>query len=485
MIMKKESLWEHDLKKEKIKELNGDLETDILIIGGGITGLSIAYELKEMNQKITLVEASLVGMGVTKNTTGKINYLQETIYGDLTQKYSLEQAKKYLNGELRAIEEITRIIKKEQIECNLEKVESFVFTNEEKEMAKLKQEKKILENFGIKVKEHTNQFKYAISVENTYVFHPLKYLYALKKILEKKNIEIYENTKIVEVKKEKESFICLTEKYKIKAKEVILACHYPFFTLPFLMPLKATTEKSYIAALEEDKIEAKTYITSKNPCTSIRYHQDKEKYLIYLRNSHNISNNLNEKENFKKLLNEMPEKKVKFLWSNDDLITFDKMPYIGKIKKEEDHLLLATGFNTWGMTNSVLSGLIIKDILLNKENEWIELMNPLRTNGLNNIKEYTKNTLYSLKSFIGNKIIKNKDWYDNVVYTKIEGKNVAIYNDGQKKYRVYSTCPHLGCTLIFNEVEKTWDCPCHASRFSLEGKCIKGPSRYNITYKEK
>ncbi len=485
MIMKKESLWEHDLKKEKIKELNRDLETDILIIGGGITGLSIAYELKEMNQKITLVEASLVGMGVTKNTTGKINYLQETIYGDLNQKYSLEQAKKYLNGELRAIEEITRIIKKEKIECNLEKVESFVFTNEEKEMAKLKQEKKILENFGIKVKEHTNQFKYAISVENTYVFHPLKYLYALKKILEKKNIEIYENTKIVEVKKEKESFICLTDKYKIKAKKVILACHYPFFTLPFLMPLKATTEKSYIAALEEDKIDAKTYITSKNPCTSIRYHQDKEKYLIYLRNSHNISNHLNEKENFKKLLNEMPEKKVKFLWSNDDLITFDKMPYIGKIKKEEDHLLLATGFNTWGMTNGVLSGLIIKDILLNKENEWIELMNPLRTNGLNNIKEYTKNTLYSLKSFIGNKIIKNKDWYENVVYTKIEGKNVAIYNDGQKKYKVYSTCPHLGCTLIFNEVEKTWDCPCHASRFSLEGKCIKGPSRYNITYKEK
>ena len=483
--MKKESLWEQEIKQEKIKELNEDIETDILIIGGGITGSSIAYELKELNKKITIVEASLVGMGVTKNTTGKINYLQETIYSDLTKKYSLAHAKKYLTSQLSAIKELTNVIKKEKINCNLEKVESFVYANEEKEIPKLKQEKKILETLGVLVKEQTEQFLYALSVEDTYVFHPIKYLYALKEILIRNNIEIYEKTKIVEVKKEKENFICLTEKNKINAQKVILACHYPFFTMPFLMPLKATTEKSYIAALEEDKIEAKTYITSKNPCTSIRYHQDKEKYLIYLRNSHNISNHLNEKENFKNLLDEIPEEKVKFLWSNDDLITFDKMPYIGKIKKEEDHLLLATGFNTWGMTNSVLSGLIIKDILLNKENEWTELMSPLRTNSINHMKEYTKNTLYSLKSFIGNKIIKNKDWYENVVYTKKNGKNVAIYNDGKRKYIVYSTCPHLGCTLIFNEIEKTWDCPCHASRFSLEGKCIKGPSRYDIKYKEK
>lgn len=120
--MKKESLWEQEIKQEKIKELNEDIETDILIIGGGITGSSIAYELKELNKKITIVEASLVGMGVTKNTTGKINYLQETIYSDLTKKYSLAHAKKYLTSQLSAIKELTNVIKKEKINCNLEKV---------------------------------------------------------------------------------------------------------------------------------------------------------------------------------------------------------------------------------------------------------------------------------------------------------------------------------------------------------------------------
>ena len=198
--MKKESLWEQEIKPDKIKVLNEDIETDILIIGGGITGLSIAYELKELNKKITIVEASLVGMGITKNTTGKINYLQETIYSDLTKKYSFSHAKKYLTSQLRAIKELTNVIKKEKINCNLEKVESFVYANEEKEISKLKQEKKILETLGISVKEHTNLFKYAISVEDTYVFHPIKYLYALKEIFIKNNIEIYEKTKIVENK---------------------------------------------------------------------------------------------------------------------------------------------------------------------------------------------------------------------------------------------------------------------------------------------
>lgn len=478
------SIWEDGLKLNKIKELKNNIKTDILIIGGGITGISIAYELQNYN--VVLVESNRIGFGVTKNTTGKINYLQETIYADLTKKYSLEIAKKYLNSQVLAIKRLKEIVNKENINCNLKQVESFVFTSTKKEIKKIKQEKMILEKLGVKVKEYHNQdnFKYAISVKDTYTFHPLKYVYSLKNILEKK-IKIYENTKVIKLEKENDNYIVYTNNYKIMTKKVIIATHYPYFTLPFIMPLKVNIEKSLLMALKTNKTFNKTYITSKNPCLSIRYFEDKEKYLIILKNSHNISNHLNNLKNYHDFLSEINKKNISYIWENTDLITVDKMPYIGLLKRNDNNLLIATGFNTWGMTNSVLSSLIIKDIILNKDNEYINLFSPLRTNNIKYIKDYLKNIYYNAKSFLINKLFKNKKWYQNkVIFMKKNGTNIAIYNDGKEKHIVYSTCPHLGCTLIFNEFNKTWDCPCHASKFSIEGKVLKGPSTKDITYKE-
>ena len=113
------------------------------------------------------------------------------------------------------------------------------------------------------------------------------------------------------------------------------------------------------------------------------------------------------------------------------------------------------------------------------------MCNPLRVNSITNLKEFICNVLFNMKGYIQSKIFKNKDWYSNVRIENINGKSIGIYKEGNKTYKVYNKCPHMGCSLIFNEVEKTWDCPCHASRFNLKGKCIKGPSKYNITYRDK
>lgn len=481
--MKYKSIWEEERYKD-LDKLDCDKSYDVLIIGGGLTGISCAYNLINSGLNVGVVEQYKIGSSTTSKTTAKINYLQEMVYSYLTNKYSYSVAKKYLRSQLDGISFIINSINKNNIDCNLEKVSSYVFTNKQEEVDKLKRERFILKKMGIKVNEYSNldiniKSKYAIEVNDTYIFNPLKYLYSLTDICLDNNIDIYEKTKVIKIKKEKNMYLCFTENNIISAKKVVLASHYPFFLFPMFMPAKAYIERSYVSASLTDKYKNSTYITASNPCKSIRYYKD---YIIYLCNSHNICNNLNEKKNYYKLIKDIKKLNLEpsYVWSNDDLITIDKMPYIGSIR---DNLYICTGYNTWGMTNASVAAIIIKDLILGKENEYISLFNPKRTKIVKNILGYTINISSSAKSFIQNKLIKNKKWYiSDVTFKKIDGVDFAIYNDINGKHIVKNKCPHMGCSLIFNEIEKTWDCPCHASRFDLNGNCIKGPSKYSIKY---
>lgn len=490
--MKKESFWKQGITIGNIKNLTSDMEVDVLIIGGGLTGLSSAYYLRNSNLKICIVEQGYVGMGVTSKTTGKINYLQETIYSDLESKYSYDIAKKYYESQKFAISEFERIIKNEKIKCNFEKTKAYIFTNKSSEVENIKIEQNILESFGVKLESHSKlnnclKCKYAISVDDTYTYHPLKFLYSLKKIIESKGINVYEQTRIKEMIKVKEGYVCYTDNSKILAKKVILACHYPFFLKPYMMPVKVYTEKSYIVVGKTDDYKKESLITSDIPVKSIRYYKDDYEYMFYLSNSHNICNKLDEKDNFNKVLNEAKVLGIKadYIWSNDDMMSVDRIPYIGRLEKDNDNLFIGTAYSTWGMTNGLLAGHILSNMVKGIKTEYNELFNPLRVCKITNIGGCLVNMGSNLKSIVENKVVKNKSWYsDKVRFEMRNGKSVEIYNDGVKEHVVLSNCPHMGCTLLFNEVEKTWDCPCHASRFDLDGKCIKGPSSYDISYKE-
>ncbi len=484
--MKYFSIWTKDKRNDKIKKLNKNIEVDVLIIGGGITGLSTLYNLKDTNLKIALVDSNIIGNGITSRSTAKITYLQDLNYSNISKKYNKDVAKRYYESQKDTINKIVNIIKKEKIACSLEKVESFIYTNNEFSINNLKVEKELLTSFGANVKEHENIFlpsKYAISVSDTYEFNPLKYLQALKNICINNNKEIYENTKIIKISKLNDNYLCYTVNNIIKTKKIVLACHYPFFLFPYFMPLKTRIEKSYITASYHQFIN-KNYLSNKE---SLRYYKNDNEYAIYANNKSNLSSNLNEKNNYQNSINMAKEMGLRpiYVWKNDDLLTVDKIPYIGCIQKDNYNLLIGTGYNTWGMTNGTLAGLILSNMILNKKNKYQSLCNPLRVNSVINYKEILMNLNYNILGYMKSKINKNKKWYSNKVsFKNINGTLIGEYQDKNKVYKVINKCPHMGCSLIFNEVEKTWDCPCHASRFNLEGKCIKGPSNYDITYKD-
>ena len=467
-------------------ELNENLDVDVLIIGGGITGISTLYHLKDSNLKVCLVEKNTIGSGITSKTTGKLTYLQENILSKISTYLNKDSAKLYLESQKDAINIVKEIIEKENIDCNLEQVDSYLIgINTSKQLNK---EINLLKEFNIKVRE-TNKLPdnkiidKAVYVNDTYVFHPLKYLYNLKRICMDNDLLIYENTKIIDIKKIDDYYICKTYKHYIKTKKVVLALHYPYFLIPYLMPLKCYLEKSYIKALNVDKNHKYSAITPNKPTLSIRYHSDNNKhYKIVLKNSHNLAIKNNEKNNFETLINgDNPE----YVWSNIDIITNDSIPFIGALD-DNFSFLIGTGYNTWGMTNGSLAGKIISDIILKKDNKYTSLFDPRRKINIGKIINTPLILSANAYSFTKSKLSKNKYWYtNNVRFEKRNGKDIGIYIDeNNKEHIVYNKCPHLKCGLQFNEIEKTWDCPCHASRFDLDGKSIEGPSNYNITYKD-
>jgi len=470
--MKNISIWKDTVETRVYPKLDSDKSVDVLIVGGGITGVSALYHLRNSNLNVMLVEQNRVGFSVTGSSTGKLNYLQNDLLDKIRKNFSDKVASKYLQSQKTAIEMVTDIISKEKIDCDLEKVSANLYTNKDIEIEKLKDLKLFLEDNNISVFEDNSDLvhsKYMIKVEDTYLFHPIKFVYGL---LKKNDFPIYENTSVQKIEEENDYYICYTDQYKIKAKWVVLASHYPYFVLPFLFPIKASLEKSYLSASKYGG-KSVSLISYSNPFISIRNYKD---YLIYLSNSHSVDSSVNDFHHFNELSKKIGDLdlEAEYLWSNIDVMTNDGLPYIGRMK---GNILIGTGYNTWGLANGVLAGSILSDVILNRKNSFLELFSPTRMNA-SKIAGGIVDGIKSINGYINGLLKKSS----NIRYEVRDGKSVMIYYDGKKEYVVYQNCPHFGCKLLFNEVEKTWDCPCHGSRFDLSGKCISGPSNKDITF---
>ena len=473
--MKNYSIWKDTFKERRFSSLNKNMNVDVLIIGGGITGASTLYHLKNSGLKVMLVEQNKIGHSVTGNSTGKLTYLQNDLIDKIRKNFNDEVSINYINSQKEGIYIINNIVKKEKISCDLVKVPSYVYTNKSEEVDKLKDLEKFLDGNNIDIvndKLELVKSKYMFGVSDTYIFHPLKFIYGL---LDDNDEFVYEDTSIQKIEKKDEIYICYTNNYKIKAKYVVIASHYPYFNLPMLFPIKGSLEKSYLSASKYKKSKI-SLISYSNPFISIRSYRD---YLIYLSNSHDVNSDVDDKKHFDELLKKINDLDIKpeYLWSNIDIITNDGLPYVGEIDK---NVLIGTGYNTWGLANGVLAGKILSDIIMGNSNKYITLFNPKRIN-LTQITESMIDGVKSMEGYINGYLDTDKE----VEYREINGEKVAIYNDNSGEHIVYQKCPHFGCNLILNKVEKTWGCPCHGSRFDIDGKCISGPANKNITFNSK
>lgn len=529
------SYWINSEKnKEKYNKLEKNIETDICIIGGGITGISTAYYLTKENLKVTVLDMGKIGFQTTGNSTAKITSQHGLFYKYLKDSKGEDFARLYYDANEDAIKNIKKIVEKENIECDLECQSAYVLAANREEVQKVKDEVEVVRGFGghAEYLEREDIDKNllilnplaAIRFKNQAQFNSYKYTIELAKICKNLGANIYENTKVVDVRDEKDYYYLETEDgYKIKAKYLVITTKYPIINIPGFYFMKMYQSTSYgISIPVKEKLFDGMYITSTNPKVSLRMakvdnniikdvvdgnienyaKQDKENrkrvkekqnskkdneyVLIVVGADHKTGEKTDLSNSYKKLENIAkqiyPEGKVEDYWNTEDCITLDKIPYIGKYSSMWENAYVATGFNKWGITTSNIAANIITDMIIGRKNRYEDIFISTRVEPVKNRQEVGNMLKETVSSLVLKKFelpeseqasLKNEE--GKII--QIEGEKVGAYKDKEGRiYTIVPKCAHLGCELSWNNLDKTWDCPCHGSRYDYTGKMLYGPT---------
>lgn len=488
----KKSIWIDTEKKINLRQAKLDKinDVDILIIGGGIAGASTFFELRHDKRKILLIDSDKIGHGISSKTTGKLTPMQGIIYSKLDKVHGGKVARDYFKSQLEAIKIVRRNVARFKIDCDYVKTDSYIYIDDNKYWKDFQREYNFYKNnqFNIsEVKDIPTNLKFKRAIKTTYgsVFHPINYIRKIVEIGIRNNHEVKENLRAIKLNKVGENYEVITTDGIIKAKWVVVTTHYPFFLNPGFIPFKSHIEHSYLLSSKVDNSKDFQIIKTHNPVRSIRYQSGlNNNYILMAGESIAASDSFDHQlhlDNLEQFFKNNFSHPIDNSWFTHDIMTNDGLPFIGKINNKYPNLLVATGFNKWGMTNGIISGNILKDILCDNYNPYIYLFNPSR--GLK-IKSLEQNLIDGYRASISyiKSYKKRFSFYPyNVSITYENGIRIGNYMDKNSKiHKVNTLCPHMKCHLVFNSVDVTWDCPCHGSRFDIDGNVIEGPSTTDI-----
>ena len=428
------SIWNTTIDLPRFDSLKNNLKTDVLIIGGGLSGLLVASKLKELGVQCVLVEAGRICSGVTLNTTAKITSQHALIYNKIYKMYGLEKAEMYYKANQDAVSEFKNKCK--TINCDFEEKSAFVYSLNRSD--KINNEMEILNKIKAQFifrKEIELPFNIAgaIEFENQAQFNPLKFV---ESIIEELNI--FENTKILGF--DGEAFV--TTNARIFSEKAIVSTHFPIFNKFGLYPLKLYQDRSYVMALKNATSLNGMYIDENETGLSFRNYKD---VLLLGGGSHRTGKQGGAFKELNVFRNRYyPHSKEINRWATQDCMTLDGIPYIGRYSKRTSDIFVATGFNKWGLTSSMVASNILSDLVMGNNNEYAELYSPSRK-------------------------VLHPQLFTNIIETAV---NILTPTTPR--------CPHLGCALKWNSAEKSWDCPCHGSRFSETGELLNNPATADI-----
>lgn len=425
-----DSIWQKNSSLPSFPTLEGNIKTDVLIIGGGIAGILTAYFLHQKSVSYVLVEKEKICSGNTGRTTAKITSQHGLIYSKILQSEGLEKAQMYLKANQTALQKYKELCKK--IDCDYEEKDNYVYSLND--INKLEDEISALRKIGFKAELRKNlplpiKTAGAVRFKNQAQFNPLKFLGTIAK-----DLNIYENTFVREM-------IGCTAKTafgKIEAKKVIVTTHFPFNNKHGSYSIKLYQHRSYVTALENAQNVDGMYVDESKTGLSFRNYGD---LLLLGGGSHRTGKhggNWAELRDFAK--KNYPNAKEVAYWAAQDCMSLDEIPYIGNYSINTPDLYVATGFNKWGMTSSMVSAMLLCDMILGKKNDCAEVFNPSRS-------------ILKPQLFVNG--------FESVT-------NLLTPTTRR--------CPHLGCALKWNKAEHSWDCPCHGSRFAENGKVLDNPA---------
>lgn len=490
--------WITSTPKTDYPSLKEDISIDIAIVGGGMTGITSAYLLKKEGYKVALIDAGRIIYGTSGHTTAKITSLHGLIYNKISNNLGRDRAKQYADSNEYAIAFISNLIKEKNIDCDFSWQSSYVYTQEDKYVEEIQKEVETASALGIKAFYLDDiplpfKIKAAVRFDNQAQFHPRKYLLELQKEIPGDGSYIFENTRIMDIKEGKPCRLITEEGKNINALKVVITSHYPCYDGKGMYFTRLYPERSYALAVKiKEKYPGGMYINAENPTRSLRSTQYNDEELLVISGEHHKTGqgeNMNQHYiNLKKFaMDTFTVNDIPWRWSTHDYSTPDDSPYIGNLTSQTPDIFVATGYKKWGMTTSTAAAIILKDLITAGKNPWADVYYPSRFNPGASAAAMVKENADVAKHLIKGKLSVPPN---NVLIEKGEGKIVDV--DGQRAgaYRddngvlhiVDTTCTHMGCELNWNNAEKTWDCPCHGSRFTIDGSIVEGPAVHKLKH---
>jgi glycine/D-amino acid oxidase-like deaminating enzyme/nitrite reductase/ring-hydroxylating ferredoxin subunit len=483
------SYWNATAPASNFPVLSGDIEADVAIIGGGIVGVTTARLLRDRGLKVALVEARRIGEGVTGKSTAKITSQHNITYTIIAKKFGMDGARRYADANETGLRIIRQLVDRHSIDCALETRPAFTWTRDPDEVERIEQEAELAARLGLPA-SLTRDTGLPFSVlqamrwDDQAQFHPTRYLKALAATIPGEGCHVFEGSRVIDWDPHRVQ----TEAGSVRARHVLMATHLPlgktglFFAenFPHMHPV-------IMGEAEPARVPPGMYIKSENPHFSVRGHRDEngQDWLIFAGPTFRHGHVDEERDSFDEL------ERFAFShfgvtpgwrWTNEDYTPMDHAPFIGWSSSIGEPYLVATGFNAWGITTGTAAAILIADLVEGKENDWLKLFDATRLKPVAGAAELAKGTAETAAHLIGGYARRKPHDLASVgageaSVVKVNGSNVAAYRDEAGTLHACSAvCTHMGCLVGWNETDRTWDCPCHGSRFALDGSVIHGPA---------
>jgi len=475
-----ESIWWKDLSLPRREPLPGDLKTEVAVVGAGLAGVLTAFLLQQAGRQVVVLESGRTACGQTGHTTAKVTAQHGLIYRRLLREQGEAQARQYARANQDAVEQYRELIRREQIDCDWEEWESYVYGDRREELAteaetaaRLGLEASYVPHIDLPVGSAG-----AVRFRRQAQFHPLKFLRPLAA-----RLTIYEHTPVLSA----EGQVLRTDRGAVEAEEIVFACHFPFVNVPGLYFARMHQERSYVLALEHAGRVNGMYLGVGERALSFRNYGP---YLLLGGENHRTGENScgGRYEALRRQAESMfPGCREAARWSAQDCITPDGVPYIGRFSSSRPHWYLATGFQKWGMTSSMAAAQILRDLICGRANSCAEVFDPSRF-GPGDLAAVCREGGVAVKSLARRLFQVPRAAVEDLPIghggiVSLDGAKVGIYKDeAGRLYPVDVRCPHLGCQLEWNPDERSWDCPCHGSRFDYRGNLLSNPAQDGILW---
>ena len=495
------SYWIDSTPHDPLPPASPDRTFDVAVIGAGIVGLTAADALKKAGMSVAVIEAGGIVEGVSGHTTAKVTAGHGVIYSELRKKFGDDGARTYAASNAAALEYMAVLVESENIDCEWVRKDNYIYAETEKELETVRAEAEASSAAGLAAEFVTDtplpwQVAGAVRQRHQAQFHPRKYLLHLARSIDGGGSVVWERTRATDVV---EGSPCRveTEAGTITARDVIVATHLPFLDRGMYFS-KVFPHREHVVAVRVPTaaVPDGMFISAGSPTRSVRgtpYGDDA--LLIISGESHKTGEDPDTGRRYERLLawaqEHFPVTAVEYHWSAQDNYSQDGVPFIGRYTRTSEHLYTATGFGAWGMTNGTLAGMLLSDAILGRDNPWAQLYDSNRIKPMASAATFVKENVKVAAHFIGDRISKEGKGSaddlepDEAAVLGAGAGAVAAYRDADGAlHTVSATCTHMGCLVSWNKGERSWDCPCHGSRFDCDGKVLHGPAVAPLAPKE-